>query len=329
MQDPIETSELLAFVKTVETHSLSRAAAELGVPRATISRRLARLEERLGARLLRRTTRSLVLTDAGEMLHQHARIVLDAVAQAEGSVRQTDQVVRGALRVSAPSLMNDAFVDMISKFITEYPGVRLHLHISSQHVDLRRGGHDVALRAASELEPGLVARTLMRTSLIAVAAPSYLKAYGTPKSARELGNHRCLLGFVRGELPQTHWPLLRGGKLAVEGAFFSNEMPVLCEFALRGLGIALVPINLAQRYLDSGELVHLLSGEVGAETRFSIVYPEREFIPPQLRAFIDAVVAWREVGDAIAPPRIAVRAVKSRKRRAPNAKARSRRNAQA
>lgn len=325
MQDPIETSELLAFVKTVETHSLSRAAAELGVPRATISRRLARLEERLGARLLRRTTRSLVLTDAGELLHRHARIVLDAVAQAEGSVRQTDEVVRGALRVSAPSLINHAFVDMIAKFVTSHPGVRLHLHISSQHVDLRRGGHDVALRAASELEPGLVARTLMRTTLIAAASPSYLKAYGMPKNGRDLANHRCLVGFARGELPQTHWPLLRGGKLPVEGAFFTNEMPVLCEFALRGLGIALLPINLAQPYLDTGELVHVLSGEVGAETRFSIVYPEREFIPPQLRAFIDAVVAWREVGVAIAPPRIGERPAKKRKSRSPGAKPRSRR----
>ncbi|HET9933802.1 MAG TPA: LysR family transcriptional regulator [Polyangiaceae bacterium] len=325
MQDPIETSELLAFVKTVETHSLSRAAAELGVPRATISRRLARLEERLGARLLRRTTRSLVLTDAGEMLHRHARIVLDAVAQAEGSVRQADPVVRGALRVSAPSLINEAFVDMVADFVRSHPAVQLHLHISSQHVDLRRGGHDVALRASSELEPGLVARTLMRTTLIAVAGPSYLKQYGAPKNGDDLANHRCLVGFARGELPQTHWPLVRGGKLPVEGAFFTNELPVLLDFALRGLGIALIPVNVAQPYLDSGELVHVLSGEVGAESRFSIVYPEREFVPPQLRAFIDAVVAWRRVGEAISPPRVGGGSAKRKKRNVKNPKPQPRR----
>src|SRR3954470_20145316 len=95
MADPIETSELLAFAKTVEAKSLSRAASELRVPRATISRRLARLEERLAARLPRRTTRSLVLTDAGEALYQHARIVLDAVSHAEASVRRTDNAIRG------------------------------------------------------------------------------------------------------------------------------------------------------------------------------------------------------------------------------------------
>ena len=100
MADAIETSELLAFTRTVEAKSLSRAAAELGAPRATIGRRLARLEERLGVRLLRRTTRALALTDAGDAFYRHARIVLDAVAQAEASVRKSDKVIRGTLRVS-------------------------------------------------------------------------------------------------------------------------------------------------------------------------------------------------------------------------------------
>src|SRR5512144_730986 len=104
MTDPLETAELLAFSKTVDARSLSRAAVELGVPRATVSRRLARLEERLGARLLRRTTRSLVLTDAGEVLFRHAQIVLAAVGDAEASVRRTDDAIRGDLRVSVPPM---------------------------------------------------------------------------------------------------------------------------------------------------------------------------------------------------------------------------------
>src|SRR5215470_13049907 len=102
MHDVLENAELLAFTKAVEARSLSRAAAELGVPRATLSRRLARLEEQLGARLLRRTTRSLTVTDAGEVLYRHARIVLDAVNHAEESVRRSDNAIRGDLRVSVP-----------------------------------------------------------------------------------------------------------------------------------------------------------------------------------------------------------------------------------
>src|SRR5688572_19138888 len=121
MADPVETAELLAFAKAVEAHSLSRAAAELAIPRATLSRRLARLEERLGARLLRRTTRSLVLTDAGENLYRHARIVLDAVQSAEASVRQVDDAVRGDLRVSVPPIVTDSFYAMLCAFKERYP----------------------------------------------------------------------------------------------------------------------------------------------------------------------------------------------------------------
>src|SRR5919108_1309577 len=112
MNEPLENVELLAFTKSVEARSLSRAAARLRVPRATLSRRLARLEERLGARLLRRTTRSLTITDAGEALYRHARIVLDAVNEAEASIRRSDDTIRGNLRVSLPPLVSSDFFDL-------------------------------------------------------------------------------------------------------------------------------------------------------------------------------------------------------------------------
>ncbi|AGP32611.1 LysR family transcriptional regulator [Sorangium cellulosum] len=291
MDEPLETSELLAFSKTVEARSLSRAAAELGVPRATISRRLARLEERLGVRLLRRTTRSLALTDAGEALYRHACIVLDAVHHAEASVRQADDAVRGELRVSVPPMMDESFSAMLCDFARRYPEVRLHVHNTTQLVDLRRGGYDVALRASAALEPGLVARTLMRHPLLAVASPAYLEARGAPRTRRDLRGHRCLMGFARGELPQTHWPS-SGGKLQVEGALFTNDMHLLCDAALKGLGIALLPEPLARAHLESGALVHVLKGAIQGESHFAVIYAEREFMPPQLRAFIDAVVAW-------------------------------------
>ncbi len=292
MKDPIETSEMVAFAKAVEAKSLSRAAAELGVPRATLSRRLARLEERLGVRLLRRTTRSLALTDAGEAFHRHARIALDAVAQAEQSVRSAGDVVRGPLRVSVPPMVDPSFHAMLCDFAVRYPAVSLQVSFTTALVDLQRDGYDVALRASASLSPGLVARTLARTEAIAVASPAYLAGAGTPRTRRDLPHHRCLLGFARGELPETHWPLEGGGRLRVEGSFFSNDLALLCDAALRGLGIALLPRLLVHRHLKSGELVHVLAGVIRGEARISIVYPERELVPPQVRAFIDAVVAW-------------------------------------
>jgi DNA-binding transcriptional LysR family regulator len=293
MSEPLETSELLAFSKTVDSKSLSRAAAELGVPRATISRRLARLEERLGTRLLRRTTRSLVLTDAGEALYRHARIVLDAVAQAEASVRRTDDVIRGDLRVSVPPMTWPSFFAMICDFSAQHPELRMHVHFSTELVDLRRDGYDVVLRATSTLEPGLIARTLARDRALAVASPAYLKAYGTPRSTGDLRKHRCLMGFVRGELPATYWPAA-GGKLHVEGVLFSNEVMLLCDAALRGLGIAVVPGLIADPHLAQGTLVPVLPGILEVESQIAVVYPEREFVPAQVRAFVDALAAWAE-----------------------------------
>jgi DNA-binding transcriptional LysR family regulator len=292
MLEPTETAELLAFTRTVEAKSLSRAALELGAPRATIGRRLARLEARLGVRLLRRTTRALALTDAGDAFYRHARIALDAVAQAEASVRKSDGAIRGSLRVATPPMMDASFNAFVCDFAHAYPEVQIHVDASARPVDLLREGYDVALRASSELEPGLVARTVARTSMIAVAAPAYLAAHGVPKSARELQAHRCLVGFTREGLAQTHWPKAGGGKLSITAAFASNEVTLLVDAALRGLGIALLPIMLVEAPLNRGALVQVLPGLIQAPSRVAVVYQEKELLPPQVRAFVERLIAW-------------------------------------
>ena len=292
MTDPVETAELLAFTRTVEARSFSRAAAELGAPRATIGRRLARLEERLGVRLLRRTTRALALTDAGDAFYRHARIVLDAVEQAEASVRRSDTVVRGTLRVATPPMQDASFNALVCDFARAYPEVQIHVDASARYVDLLREGYDVALRAGTELEPGLVARTVARTSAVAVAAPAYLAAHGSPRKARDLRAHRCLLGFMRSGLPQTHWPKAGGGKISVEGSLVSNDIRLLLDAAVRGLGIALLPTLVVGPLIERGELVRVLPELVHADSRVAVVYQEKELLPPQVRAFIDVLVAW-------------------------------------
>jgi DNA-binding transcriptional LysR family regulator len=303
MDQLLETAELLAFTKSVDAQSLSRAAAELGVPRATIGRRLARLEEQLGVRLLRRTTRSLVLTDAGTALYRQARIALDAVRQAEVSVRRTDAAVRGDLRIAVPPFTNPKFHALLRDFCQRYPEVRLHVHASTQRVDLQRGGFDVAVRGSSDLEPGLVARVLTRSRMIAVASPDYLAQHGTPRSSRELKRHRCLLGFARGELPQSHWIDKKGRRVAVEGTLAANDIVLLHQMAVGGLGITYLPEALVSQSLARGLLVQVLKGLLEGETQMAIVYPEREYLPAQVRAFVDAFTAWvREEGDEVLWP---------------------------
>lgn len=304
MTEPLETAELLAFAKTVDAKSISRAAAELRVPRATISRRLARLEVRLDARLIRRTTRSLVLTDAGEALYRHARIVLDAVSTAQASVRRTDDAIRGDLRVSVLPISDPGFFAVLCDFAKKYPEVRLHVSFSNDQVDLLRSGYDIALRAGTDFEPGLVARTLARASAIGVASPAYLAEHGVPRTRRHLKDHRCLMGLARGEVAQTHWPFVGSGKFHIEGAFFSNEITLLLAAAVRGLGIAFLPFVIVAKLIESGALVQVLPGLLQGDSRLAIVYAEREFLPPQVRAFVETIAAWMRVDVEKGPRRI-------------------------
>lgn len=296
MSEPVETAELLAFTRTMEAKSLSRAAAELGVPRATIGRRLARLEERLGTRLLRRTSRSLLLTDAGERFYRHARVLLDSLAQAEASVRSTTSAMRGELKVSVPPLgvtpgAEESFYAMTTSFARKHPEVRLEIDVSTKLVDLARDGYDVALRTTYQVHPGLVARTVARDKFIAVAAPAYLAEHGTPHSVKELRRHRCLTSFARGELSQCTWPAGRGAA-HIEGSFSSNDPGLLREAAVNGLGIALLPRLLVAEQLAGGALVQVLAGIVEAEHHVAVVYLERDLLPAHVRAFADALVEW-------------------------------------
>jgi DNA-binding transcriptional LysR family regulator len=304
MKDPLETAELLAFTRVVDAKSFSRAAAELGVPRATIGRRLSRLEERLGTRLLRRTTRSLAVTDAGELFYRQARIVLDAVAEAEACVRTSGGVMRGDLRVSLPPGNDDSLFELLLSFAAANPDVRMQVDASSRIVDLLREGYDVALRASTAIQPGLVARTIQRDKVIAVAAPDYLAKHGTPRTLKELRTHRCLTGFARGELPQSTWRVGRS-EVHVRSAFSSNDVQLLVAAAVRGLGIALLPRFLLGDLLETGALAQVLPDVVETESRVAVVYPERELLAPHVRAFIDQLAGWT--------PRAQVRPGASRK----------------
>lgn len=292
MQDLLETAELEALARIVEAGSLSRAALELGVPRATIGRRLARLEERVGVRLIRRSTRKLALTDAGTTLYHHALLALASVRDAADSVRTVDGALRGRLRVSVPPMASASFDAMVDGFLLRHPDVRIQIHSTSVHADLVTGGFDLALRASAELDPGLVARPLARSRTIAVASPEYLARRGMPRRARDLVGHACLLGFDRGEMPNHYWPLARGRTMRVDGPLATNELGGLMSAASAGLGIALLPLFLVATAIRDGALRPVLPEIVGGRVQIAVVYPDRELVPQVVRAFIDELIEW-------------------------------------
>lgn len=292
----LETAELQAFVKIVELGSISSAAKLLNLPRATLTRRLARLEEKLDRRLINRTTRSLYMTEAGQSLYLHALAVLDAATLASASVNQEqDQQLSGSLRVSVPPTRSESFNRMVAQFVHKHPLVRLQIHYTATFVDLHRDDYDVVMRAGDDFGDNLISKTLLQTEQIAVASPHYLQLHGSPSSTDELPNHRCLMSFRRGELPQTYWPLEAGGQVAVEGSFFTSNLELLKQLAMNGEGLAMLPRHIILDELERGELVHLLAGVLGSKIRIALLYRERVLMPPQVRAFIDDVTQWASV----------------------------------
>ncbi|WP_394831013.1 LysR family transcriptional regulator [Pendulispora rubella] len=286
----LDTEELLVFSRIVATQSLARAALELRLPRATVSRRLSGLEAKLGVRLLRRTTRSMALTDAGRELLRHAHAVVDAAIAAEASVRRREDDIRGDVRVSISRASATALANVLADFNVAHPAVRLLVHVSDRSVDLQRDDIDVAIRGSAKIAPGLVARRLTPARLVAAAAPSYLARNGTPTSLRDLKEHHCLLGLDERMKPRTHWPAGKR-KVTVRGMVHSDDPHLLTQLCVRGLGIALLPDRLIDEHIRRGDLVIVLAEQLRVEGAIFLVYAERTLMPPQLRAFVDWIRA--------------------------------------
>ncbi|MFK7999700.1 MAG: LysR family transcriptional regulator [Polyangiales bacterium] len=284
------------FVAILDAGSISEAARELDVPRASLSRQLARLEERLGVRLVHRSTRKLVATPAGVALYPRARALVLAANAAVESVARLDDVPRGLLRVSTPPHYNSLFGGLFSTFLRKYPHVQVELQTSARHVDLVAEHVDVAIRGGVLRDTSLIARPISRSMLTAVAAPSYLDEHGVPANLKELAEHACLRGFAGGKRPNSRWPLRDGGEVEVDGPFVSDDMMALRGAAEDGLGIALIPGDLIKKPLADGSLVAVLPEEVGQSVPLSVVWKEREFLDPKIRAFVDVVVRWDHTG---------------------------------
>lgn len=282
------------LVAIVDAGSISGAARALGLPRTTLSRRLSGLEEELGVRLMHRETRRLVLTSEGETLVGRARCLVEDAEAAWAAVERHDDAPRGRLRVSFPPTL--MFHELLLGFAEAFPEVDLEVSASARHVDLLNERVDVALRFGTVGEPGLIARRLFTDELSAVAAPRYLDRHGRPELADELVRHRCILGYATGWRRETAWPLIDGGRTAVSGRFVSDELPIRLDAGLRALGIVLLPEPVTRPYIAKAQLEFVLRGVVGASTGASLVFPERDYMPPQVRAFIDHTVTFYDEG---------------------------------
>lgn len=288
-----EVMPLHAFVRAVEDGGFSAAARRLGLTPSAVSKQVAHLESRLGARLLQRTTHHLSLTEAGSVFYEHCRRVLSELEDAALSVTALDERPRGLLRIAAPAVLGEVHVGaMAAAFQAAHPEVRVDLDASDRLVDLVEEGFDVAIRIADALEDStLVVRKLVPEQRLLCASPAYLQRRGTPRTPEDLRDHDCLV-FKRGHAPMA-WRLEGPGgrqSLRVSGPFQANNNLILRHAALRGRGIANLPGYLVLDDLRAGALVPLLPETPVAGRGIFLVYPHRRLIPAKVRAFVEFCV---------------------------------------
>lgn len=287
-----ETEGFGAFVAIVEAGSVSAASRELGVPRATLSRRLSRLEARLGVRLLHRSTRHLALTLAGEELHRRASRIQQQAREAEAAVQRLDGVPRGLLRVSVPPLgLTPELSGLLSTFLLEYPEVQLEVSSNVRHVDLAREGYDVALRAGQVHDQSLITRRLGAQRVAVFGSERTIERLGAPQAPEDLARFDCIGSYdpVSGR-PRREWPLLAGGTVSISGRLATNDLQLVVSWVRDGPCLGLVPIRIMERLAPPCVMVPVLTSTVGIEAHLWVVYPDRHFLDPKVRALVDHLV---------------------------------------
>jgi DNA-binding transcriptional LysR family regulator len=281
-----QLGDLDIFARVVATGSMSKAARDVGLSPPVVSKRIKRLEERLGTRLLQRTTRQIALTEAGRGFHERVLAILASVDDAENWVSQRASIARGPLRVSAPTTFGRLHVaPHLVRFLEKYPDISLDLSLSDSFVDLVGEGIDVAIRIADLADTSLVARKLAANHRVLCAAPAYLEKHGMPIALADLTRHKLLVHNAdQWRLEGPDGPI----SVPVESALATNSSEVIREAVIAGLGIALRSTWDVGPELKSGKLKIVLP-HVRASHRVAIyaVYPSRRHLPQRSRVFID------------------------------------------
>ena len=291
----LEPNDLLLFARVVDEGSFSRAGERLGVPKSTVSRRVAALESSLGERLLQRTTRKLTVTDFGQAVLAHARHVAEEVDAAESLAEHRQAEPSGRLRVSMPNdFANLILAPMLAEFVVRYPRIELEVDLSARFVDLVGENFDVALRMGELRDDAtLAARKLATFSGSLYASPAYLARKGAPSEPEALMEHDTLRALSRTGAP-TRWVLVRGEQRwegVPPGRATVNSPELLMRMALDGAGITIVNDHFALQHVERKALVQVLPQWRVPPVSGWAVFPGRRLMPARTRVFLDALTA--------------------------------------
>ncbi|WPB56411.1 LysR family transcriptional regulator [Xylophilus sp. GOD-11R] len=283
--------DMRIFVATVDARGFTPASDRLGLSKQFVSRRVGALEERLGVRLLLRTTRRLSVTDLGRAYYERAVKIIEEVDDVEGMVANQGGRPRGMLRVSAPMSFGTLHLGpVIGRFLAEQPDMRMEVMLNDRTVDIVGEGFDMAIRIGVLPDSSLIARAVGQTDLIACCSPGYIAAHGRPESPRDLAHHECLLyGHGRG----VEWPFVVDGEpchVAVNGRLLANNGELALASATQDLGIALLPSFIVRDAMARGELVAILEAFVPPPLTVYAVYPQHRQASRAVQAFVEMLI---------------------------------------
>lgn len=292
-------SELAFFSVLARKGSLSAAARELDITPPAVTKRLAQMEQRLGVRLVNRTTRTLSLTSEGELYLEHASRILGAMKDMEEQLRAGRDAPQGLLRVNATlGFGRTTIAPLVSKFARRYPEVDVQLQLTDRPINLVEEAFDLGIRFGELPDTRLSARRIMSNKRFLCAAPTYLKKYGTPAAPEELAGHNCI---VHRQNDDAHgvWRLQKGSRsdtVKVGGRLSSNDGDVVLNWALEGHGILVRSEWDVAKYLQSGRLRIVLPDYTLAPADLFVFYASRRNLPARVRAFIDFLAEEFDAG---------------------------------
>lgn len=273
------------FVAVAECGQFTAAAERLGLSSSQVSRQVARLEERLQARLFYRSTRRVALTEAGQTFLQHCQRLQDAREEALRAVGDLGSEPKGLLRMTCAVAYGERFiVPLVTDFMTRHPQLRVDIELSNRNLDLVHEGLDLAIRLGRLQDSRLVATRLAPRRMYLCAAPDYLQHYGRPHSLSELGRHNCLIGS------SDTWNFQLDGRETaqrVQGNWRCNSGQAVLDAALRGLGVCQLPDYYVLEHLRSGALVSLLDNQQPPNTAVWALYPQQRHLSPKVRQLVD------------------------------------------
>ena len=277
------------FCKVIETQSFTQAANQQNISVAMASKLVSQLEEHLKTRLLQRTTRKIVPTEAGMLYYQRCQAILLDLSEADSSISNMATSLQGNLLISVPRDFGLLYISPnLPKFIELHPNLHIEIEFEDKRVDLVAEGYDLALRIGYMQDSSLVARKISSSPMHFVASPSYLESRGTPLTPDDLEYHQGLL--YKSSLNQVHWQSTKANQIQrykIQSKVVSNNGMALLEMTKAGLGISNSPNFFVKDALASGELVEILSEYKQKPLDIYVVYPNRRHLPAKVRAFIE------------------------------------------